>query len=388
MKANALVFGWYYDFNCPGGDCGLTCCSSEWSIKLTDDEIDKYQKIEGEFGEKVRDSIDYDKKTIRCNSGKCNLMNSDGYCDLYLNCGEGYLSDTCRLFPRRSRYYGDVVEVVVEIVCPLVAEYLFENKPFDFDVQEIELDNYKVVDYNIYDNLAKSRTALVSIMSVLPGQFISGKVFVMLSVFEQVKKLFADNNITDSNMNAILDNYCNDEIVEKIFLQCEAMQDMHTEKNIVMYKLFKELKKYNYIDFLLNNLYSRYPKLVECFEKWDSDQKKFEMDVNEFKAYFKMKYPEFDERFFTYVLINNWIELEKEEFGKEILMKFFEYFITVLGAAAMFRGRLQEINKKEMSILVAAIDRRMTHSINSYEEFYRYYDELLSGNITNLMMLV
>lgn len=43
MIAKEIVMGWCRDFECPGGDCGLTCCTKDWRIELTDSEIKAYE---------------------------------------------------------------------------------------------------------------------------------------------------------------------------------------------------------------------------------------------------------------------------------------------------------------------------------------------------------
>lgn len=59
---------------------------------------------------------------MRQRDGKCGLLTEEGWCKIVLECGEKYLSDTCTCFPGCVREFGDVLECMVEIVCPVVAE--------------------------------------------------------------------------------------------------------------------------------------------------------------------------------------------------------------------------------------------------------------------------
>ena len=55
MEKQVIYTSWVESFTCPGGDCGLTCCSDDWKIALFDKEAEYYKNLEGEFGEHVKD---------------------------------------------------------------------------------------------------------------------------------------------------------------------------------------------------------------------------------------------------------------------------------------------------------------------------------------------
>ena len=133
MRRKKVEIGWYRDFICPGGDCGLTCCCDKWTIELTDSEIELYKnKLPMSIKKDVCDAIDYKNKQFICENGKCKLLNSEGFCRIVLEAGEEYLSDTCTEFPRVKKEYGDVVLNYVEPACPLVAYNLLDGKRVEY----------------------------------------------------------------------------------------------------------------------------------------------------------------------------------------------------------------------------------------------------------------
>ena len=69
--------------------------------------------------------------------GRCQMLTEDGWCRIVLECGEEYLSGTCTTFPRKVKQFGDIMECMVEIVCPLVAERVFDDKKIEFMVGDI-----------------------------------------------------------------------------------------------------------------------------------------------------------------------------------------------------------------------------------------------------------
>ena len=49
----------YYDqFTCIAQDCEDTCCAG-WAIMIDEDTLEKYEKFEGSFGNRLRNSIDW-----------------------------------------------------------------------------------------------------------------------------------------------------------------------------------------------------------------------------------------------------------------------------------------------------------------------------------------
>lgn len=150
---------WYVKFQCIGGKCPLTCCSSEWDIFLKEEEIERYKDMDHPFRNEIMKYVDEEKKCMITDAKKvkCGLLTEDGWCRMVLECGEEYLSHTCTIFPRNIRCYGDILERGVEIVCPVVAGYLLENIPIEFGIQEKELDvEIKAIDYQFINNYVNS----------------------------------------------------------------------------------------------------------------------------------------------------------------------------------------------------------------------------------------
>lgn len=119
---------WFERFSCIGGTCPMTCCNAYgWGIALLDEEIEIYKEIEGEIGEEIRRSINYDRKRFKCrgevygdqseNWYKCPLLNEKGWCKIVLTCGEEMLSQTCQLYPRHLTALNNHFEQYVDISC-------------------------------------------------------------------------------------------------------------------------------------------------------------------------------------------------------------------------------------------------------------------------------
>lgn len=97
----------YKQFQCIGTECRNSCCATGWQIPLVDRVTEYYENLEGEFGDFLRRNIvkSEGKKTFvkLTPEHKCPFLNEKGLCRIYIECGEQWMSDVCRLFPR-ARY--------------------------------------------------------------------------------------------------------------------------------------------------------------------------------------------------------------------------------------------------------------------------------------------
>ena len=49
---------YFEDFQCTAAECEDTCCAG-WAIMIDEDTLEKYEKLEGSFGNRLRNSIDW-----------------------------------------------------------------------------------------------------------------------------------------------------------------------------------------------------------------------------------------------------------------------------------------------------------------------------------------
>ena len=50
----------YFDsFVCTAGECRDNCCYGGWQIDLDEDTVEFYKSVKGDFGDRLRASIDY-----------------------------------------------------------------------------------------------------------------------------------------------------------------------------------------------------------------------------------------------------------------------------------------------------------------------------------------
>lgn len=156
------------DFKCSAGKCKDTCCAG-WEVVVDPLSLEKYNKIPGCFGEKVRSKItvDEDGDTIfLSDNGRCPFLNNENLCDIYINCGEDFLCDTCTLFPRFFNEFGSVKESGIGIGCPEAAKIILsQNSEWKFSSVEIdEQSDFEEIDEDLFNALQILREKIFDIL--------------------------------------------------------------------------------------------------------------------------------------------------------------------------------------------------------------------------------
>ena len=141
---------YYDDFKCIGGECIDNCCGSNWRIDIDEKTFKKYKKLKGEWGKKINSNISRKRSNhnylqygkINLKNNKCSLLSEDGLCTIHGSLGEDYLCNTCRVYPREIRKYGEIYERNLSISCPEVARYIIKCKDnFSFNLEDEKLSD-------------------------------------------------------------------------------------------------------------------------------------------------------------------------------------------------------------------------------------------------------
>ena len=143
----------FYDsFKCIADKCTDSCCIG-WEIDVDDVALEKYNKINTDFGEEICSQIikseDGSSCFSLCENERCPFLNKKNLCDIIINCGEDYLCDICREHPRFYEWFAGVTECGLGLCCEEVCRILLENEE-PFSLVE-ESDGEKIVFENQED---------------------------------------------------------------------------------------------------------------------------------------------------------------------------------------------------------------------------------------------
>ena len=140
---------YYDDFKCTANQCIDNCCSN-WKIEIDEKTYKKYKKLKGQMGKKINNNISRNRSNpnylqygkINLKNNKCSLLSEDGLCTIHGSLGEDYLCNTCRVYPRQIKKYGEIYERNLSISCPEVARYIIKCKNnFSFNLEDEKLSD-------------------------------------------------------------------------------------------------------------------------------------------------------------------------------------------------------------------------------------------------------
>ena len=157
---------YFEDFKCVAAECEDTCCAG-WAIMIDEDTLEKYKNIQGAFGNRLRNSIDWENGSFCQYAKRCAFLNEDNLCDLHLEAGEHMLCDTCRDYPRHMEEFEGVREGSLSLSCIEAAKLILGCKhpvqfiSFEDDVEDEEYEDF---DYLLYTKLADAREKILKVL--------------------------------------------------------------------------------------------------------------------------------------------------------------------------------------------------------------------------------
>ncbi len=121
----------YYDsFRCIASACSDTCCAG-WEIGIDPVSRERYRKMEGPLGEKLRASLQMDGEdcSFRLVEGeRCPFLTGENLCQLILEKGEESLCAICREHPRFHRWFGSLMESGLGLCCEEAARLILHDR--------------------------------------------------------------------------------------------------------------------------------------------------------------------------------------------------------------------------------------------------------------------
>ncbi len=157
---------YFEDFKCVAAECEDTCCAG-WAIMIDEETLEKYKNMEGAFGNRLRNSIDWENGSFFQYEKRCAFLNDDNLCDLHLEAGEHMLCDTCRDYPRHMEEFEGVREGSLSLSCIEAAKLILGCKgpvqfiSFEDDVEDEEYEDF---DYLLYTKLADAREKILMVL--------------------------------------------------------------------------------------------------------------------------------------------------------------------------------------------------------------------------------
>ena len=133
---------------------------------IDEDSLEKYKSVQGEFGKRLHNSINWEEECFCQNDRRCAFLNDGNLCDLYKALGPDALCDTCRLYPRHTEEFEGLRELSLSLSCPEAAKIILSCKePVWFLEEETdEEDDFDEFDFMMFSRLEDTRDVLFSVL--------------------------------------------------------------------------------------------------------------------------------------------------------------------------------------------------------------------------------
>lgn len=161
------TFPHYFDaFRCVAAECTDTCCAG-WAIMIDEDSLHRYSNMDGSFGERVKNSINWEAGSFCQHNKRCAFLNEDNLCDMHMYGGEQMLCDTCKNYPRHMEEYEGLREGSLSLSCIESAKIILGcMEPVRFITLEDEMEDeeYEDFDFLLFTKLMDAREYVLEIL--------------------------------------------------------------------------------------------------------------------------------------------------------------------------------------------------------------------------------
>ena len=157
---------YFYDFQCVASECTDTCCAA-WEIMIDPVSLKKYRKYPGFFGNRLKNSIDWERKSFEQYAGRCSFLNEENLCDIYTEAGKKMLCKTCTRYPRHYEEYENLREISLSLSCPAAARMILgSSEPVTFlsSCRETPEEEYESFDFFLFTKLQEIRDYLYEVI--------------------------------------------------------------------------------------------------------------------------------------------------------------------------------------------------------------------------------
>lgn len=161
------TFPHYFEkFKCVASKCEDTCCAG-WAIMIDEDTLEKYENYQGDFGNRLKNSVDWKEGCFHQYNKRCAFLNEDNLCDIHIEAGEDFLCDTCRNYPRHMEEFEGLREGSLSLSCIEAAKIILGCKEsVEFITMEDEEDDEEYEDFNflLFTKLMDAREMILKVL--------------------------------------------------------------------------------------------------------------------------------------------------------------------------------------------------------------------------------
>lgn len=281
---------YFYDFQCEASGCSDTCCAG-WGIAIDQVSLEKYAKYPGFFGNRLRNSIDWETGTFEQYDRRCAFLNEEGLCDIYAEAGPKMLCKTCTRYPRHYEEYENLREISLSLSCPAAAKLILgSDKPMTFEssCRETPEEEYEEFDFFLFTKLQEIRDYLYEVIKnrELP---IEERMGIILAVAHDMQTRIDRERLYE--VDELLEKYRKSGFLKKAKRKLEAYRDQKVERRVELRKMWRRLYRLE----VLRPDWTRFLKKHEKLLYEELCQEEYEKACLEFSLYYREREYEYEQ---------------------------------------------------------------------------------------------
>jgi len=237
-----IIPHYFEQFKCVAAECEDTCCAG-WAIIIDEESLEKYKNLEGAFGNRLRNSIDWKNGSFCQYEKRCAFLNEDNLCDLHMEAGEHMLCNTCRDYPRHMEEFEGVREGSLSLSCIEAAKIILGCKEpvqfirFEDDVEDEEYEDF---DYLLYTKLTDAREAILAHLQNRDVDIMI-RIAMVLDLVQQIQNAVDENELF--RVDELLEQFGQMENSLEFQTKLEQYKIGENEYCTIMRKLFRIFSK-------------------------------------------------------------------------------------------------------------------------------------------------
>ena len=162
----------YPDFACIGKACKDSCCR-DWLIDIDFETAEKYQRMGGALGEKLRRKLhkkDGEFYFAVEKDGRCPFLQEDGLCEIQSERGEEELSKVCDAYPRRESMVYPYMQLDLHLSCEDAAKAIlsWKGELIREELEDERISEVEDIPENGFDHNGRNEL-LVSLLAFRQG---------------------------------------------------------------------------------------------------------------------------------------------------------------------------------------------------------------------------
>lgn len=181
-------------YKCSADKCSDNCCIG-WEIGIDHETYEKYRKMSGALGDKIRQNLDTGGTycTFRLgNKRRCPLLDDNNLCEIIKERGEDNICEICREHPRFYNVLEDRVEWGIGLSCEEAARLILECEANSLVYTEREDTEPVSCDGELFEFLLFSRDRIYELLDA--DYDFNGKIREILLYADEINDAVFDGN--------------------------------------------------------------------------------------------------------------------------------------------------------------------------------------------------